>query len=100
MAFTVEFSFRARRDVDEIAAYIAAGSPMHSARWRQRLQLKLRSLMAMPPAGGLAPEDELSGAEIRQFLYGSYRFLSTVREKKVFILTVRHGARRFLTAEE
>ena len=54
----------------------------------------------MPMACGLAPEDDVSGHEIRQLLFGKYRVLFTIEETKVFILTVRHGARRFLTADE
>ena len=100
MAFLIEFSSRARRDVDEIAAHIATDSPVHSARWRQRLQKKLLALRTMPTACGLAPEDEVSGREIRQLLFGRYRVLFTVHKTKVFILTVRHGARRFLTADD
>lgn len=100
MAFSVEFSFRARHDVEEIAAYIAADSPVHSARWRTRFEEKLRSLTRMPTACGLAPEDEVSGREIRQLLFGNYRALFTVQDQRVFILTVRHGARRFVTADE
>ena len=100
MAFSVEVSFRARRDLDEIAAYIAADSPRRSARWRKRLQVKMRSLRSMPTACGLAPEDQVSDREIRQLLFGNYRVLFTVHETKVFVLTVRHGARRLLTADE
>ena len=100
MAFTVEFSFRARRDIEEIAAYIAADSPRRSAQWRERLHGKLRSLTAMPSACGLAPEDEVSGRVIRQLLFGSYRVLFTVDGSRVFILAVRHGARRFMTQDE
>jgi plasmid stabilization system protein ParE len=100
MAFSVEFSFRARRDLEEIAAYIAANSPARSARWRKRFEVRLRSLSRMPLACGLAPEDEVSGREIRQLLFGKYRALFTVHEQKVFILTIRHGARRLMTEDE
>jgi hypothetical protein len=39
-------------------------------------------------------------ADMRQMLYGKYRVLFTVRGETVFIITVRHGARLFLTADE
>lgn len=100
MAFTVEIAFRARRDIEEIAAYIAADSPRRSSRWRQRLEGKLRTLTAMPTACGLAPEDEVSGREIRQLLLGSYRVLFTIDGSRVLVLTVRHGARRLMTGDE
>jgi plasmid stabilization system protein ParE len=100
MAFSVEFSFRARRDLEEIAAYIAADSPTRSARWRKRFEIRLRSLTRMPLACGLAPEDEVSGSEIRQLLFGQYRALFTIHEQKVVVLTIRHGARRLMSADE
>jgi plasmid stabilization system protein ParE len=93
-------SLSARRDLDEIAAYIAADSPTHAGRWRQRLHAKLLSLTTMPSACGLAPEDEVSGREIRQLLFGSYRVLFTIDQSRVLILTVRHGARRSMTWDE
>jgi plasmid stabilization system protein ParE len=100
MVYSVELSFRARRDLEQIVAYISANSPRNAARWRRRLQEKLRSLSTMPTACGLAPEDQVSGREIRQLLFGTYRVLFTIYQTKVFVLTVRHGARRLLTADE
>jgi plasmid stabilization system protein ParE len=100
MAYRVEFSFRARHDLEEIAAYIAANSPTRAARWRKRFETRLLSLTRMPLACGLAPEDEVSGQEIRQLLFGNYRALCTIHEQKVFVLTIRHGARRLMTADE
>lgn len=38
--------------------------------------------------------------EVRQLLYGRYRILYTLRGSVVFVLTVRHGARQFMTTEE
>jgi plasmid stabilization system protein ParE len=100
MAFSVELSFRARSDLDEIAAYIAADSPTRSAKWRARLHQKLQSLKTMPRACGIAPEDEIARYEIRQLLFGKYRVLFSIRDTTVYVLTVRHGARRFLTTDE
>lgn len=100
MAYTIEFSNRSRRDLDEIVAYIQADSPIDATRWRQRLQQKMMSLLTMPEACGFAPENTASHHEIRQMLYGHYRVLFTIREQIVFILTIRHGARQFITEEE
>ena len=100
MAYTVEFSARARRDIDEIVAYIQADSPIDATRWRQRLEAKLASLRTMPESCGLAPENVVSRFEIRQLLHGRYRILLTVREQQVVILTIRHGSRRFIDGVE
>lgn len=100
MAYTVEFSARARRDIDEIVAYIQADSPRDATRWRQKLHEKMMALRTMPEACGLAPETDESQHEVRQLLHGRYRVLLTIREQKVFVLTIRHGARRFMRADE
>ena len=47
-----------------------------------------------------APENQDTKIEVRQLLYGRYRILYTVRGSVVFVLTVRHGARQLMTAEE
>ncbi len=100
MAFTVEFSLRAERDIDEIVLYIQADSPHDATRWRQRLHEKLQALRTLPEACGIAPENAEARCEIRQLIYGRYRVLFTIREKSVFIVTVRHGARRFMADNE
>ncbi len=38
--------------------------------------------------------------EPRQLLHGRYRVPVTIRERNVFELTIRHGARRFMAADE
>ncbi len=100
MAFTIEFTERARRDLEEIVAHIQSDSPVNATRWRVKLQERLKSLHTFPEACGLAPENEYSGIEIRQLLHGQYRVLMTIRENTVFILTIRHGARRFIPTGE
>ena len=100
MAFIVEFSACARRDVEKIVAYIQADSPVDATRWRQRLQEKMNALRTMPEACGFAPENDKSQHEVRQLLHGRYRVLVTIRKRKVFVLTIRHGARRVMAADE
>ncbi len=100
MAYTVEFSARARQDIDAIVAYIQADSPVNATRWRQRLELKMSALRMMPEACGAAPESDRSRREVRQLLFGQYRVLFTIEDGTVFVLTIRHGARRFLAEDE
>ena len=100
MAYTVEFSERALRDIDEIVAYIHTDSPVAATRWRQRLEEKSATLRQMPRVCGLAPESDVARFEVRQLLYGRYRVLFTIREQTVFILTIRHGARRFIAGDD
>jgi plasmid stabilization system protein ParE len=100
MAHRVELSQRAQRDIEEAFAYIHADSPTNAVRWRGGLEQKIEHLEKTPEAFGFAPENQTARADVRQHLFGRYRILYTVREQTVFILTIRHGARRFLTGRE
>ena len=100
MAYTIEFSLRARDDVERISAHIQEDSPVYATRWRETLRRKLTGLQTWPDACGVAPENGRIDGEIRQWLHGRYRILFTTRESIVFILTIRHGARRFLSDQE
>jgi len=100
MAFKVELSRRAERDIEEAFEYIHADAPLNALRWRKRLEQKLRILERTPEAFGFAPENCDARVEVRQLLFGRYRLLYTVRSPTVFVLTVRHGARLFLSGRE
>jgi len=56
----------------------------------------------MPRGSSLAPESEYVDFEVRQTFLGPYRILFTIRDKDslVYILSVRHGARRFIPPSE
>ena len=43
---------------------------------------------------------EQAGREVRQTFYGVYRILYTIAADTVYVLTVRHGARRPLEPTE
>jgi plasmid stabilization system protein ParE len=100
MAYRVEVSRRAERDIEEAFEYIYSRAPRNAIRWRGALQRRLQALETNPERFGLAPEDEAAKANVRQLLYGRYRILYTVREKTVFVIPVRHGARLFLTGDD
>jgi plasmid stabilization system protein ParE len=100
MALKIELSSRAKRDIEDAFEYIRADSPGNAVRWRRRLEEKLKRLARMPEAFGFAPENHDAQSDVRQLLFGRYRILYTLRRDHVFVLTVRHGARLFLTGEE
>ena len=54
----------------------------------------------MPEACGFAPENDYASCEVRQMLFGQYRVLFTIREQIVFLLTIRHGARKLIAGDE
>ena len=100
MAYRIELSRRAQQDVEEAFLHIQADAPGNARRWRHALERKLRVLERLPEAFGFAPENYDAKADVRQILFGRYRILYTVRESTVFVLTVRHGARLFLSTSE
>jgi plasmid stabilization system protein ParE len=100
MPYTIELSRRAQQDIEEAFLHIQADSPASALHWRHALELKLRVLERLPEAFGFAPENYDAKADVRQVLFGRYRVLYTVRESTVFVLTVRHGARLFLSGSE
>lgn len=100
MEYQVELSRRAESDIEEAFLYIQERAPRNAVLWRDGLEAKLRVLERMPESFALAPENQDTTIEVRQLLYGRYRILYTVRGLTVFVLTVRHGARQFMAAED
>lgn len=100
MAFKVKFSTRAKNDLHKIVAYIHADAPLNAVRFRRKIQEKIQILATMATSFPRAPESQYARDDIHQLLYGQYRILYTVRHETVFLLTIRHGARQFLSREE
>jgi plasmid stabilization system protein ParE len=60
----------------------------------------LSSLETLAEACGFAPENEYTTLTVRQLLHGPFRILYEVHDANVYVLTVRHGARRFMSGDE
>ena len=84
---------RAIRRVTEIADYIAADRPGAARRWARALFDRVRALGLQPRIGRKVPE--LGRDEIREVLYGEYRVIYRIDPKRVVVLTVRHGRRKW-----
>jgi plasmid stabilization system protein ParE len=54
MAFQVEFTHEATRNIESIFEGIHADAPLNAARWRQGLEKKLHLLTFMADSFGLA----------------------------------------------
>ncbi len=95
MAYHIELSPRAEEDVEEIVSYIRRDTLDAANRWVLRLFEKLDGMTEFPHACSLAPEDERCQIGVRQAVFGSYRILSSIREKEnvIWILSVRRAAR-------
>lgn len=110
MAFRVEIQPQAFDDLDGLASAIRCGSSFEMAqRWFNGMMTAIASLSEVPERCALAPEAEEVGDAIRLLLYGrrnrSYKIYFKVQPEsqttgKVWVLHVRHWARRPLTEDE
>jgi plasmid stabilization system protein ParE len=89
----VEISEDARDDLDEIYLLIRENSPAAAERFCNGLLTAAATLRSFPRRCPLAPESSAT-LEIRQLLHGAYRILFTIARHTVYVLRIRHGARR------
>ncbi len=78
---------------EEAARYIAGDRPSAAAKWIVGLLEAVAKLRAFPHKDRMVPE--VGRAEIREILYGQYRVIYRLEEKRLFILTIRHQRRQF-----
>lgn len=96
MAFRVEITARAHRDLVAIYEYIQAGSSEKAFSSFNGLEGAILSLENHPKRGTITRED----SRLRQLVYGrkphGYRIIYSVRQRSrlVSVLHIRHGARR------
>ena len=79
--------------LEEIKATIARDKPMAAQRWAGQVFEKTEKLAAFPRQGRMVPEARRE--EIREIVHGNYRIMYRLEAEAIFILTVRHGSRRF-----
>lgn len=95
MAYRVELTNRALRDLASIYGRIGAESSEQAARWFNRLEKAIFSLEKYPNRAALTPEDPSA----RQLLYGRkpyvYRIIYEVNERTstVYVLHIRGPGR-------
>lgn len=101
MAYKVIVQPRAEVDIAEAYAFIVErGAPEAASRWYRNIKAQIQNLADYASQGGLAPEAEKLGFEIRQVHYGKrtgiYRIIFRLVEEsnEVHVLAVRHGARK------
>lgn len=75
--------------VAEIAEYIAMDNPGAAENWVNTVFRKIEGLKDFPESGRIVPETD--NKSIRELLYGNYRIIYRVEEKRLSVLTVRHG---------
>jgi plasmid stabilization system protein ParE len=98
MTYRVELTDRAARDLRLLFVSVHAGESDRAARWFNGMERAIESLRESPGRRALAPESR-RGRAIRQLLYGRkphiYRILFRVsaKDRAVFVIHIRHGAR-------
>ncbi len=88
----------ARRDLEEITAYIAKDSPDYAPQFARKIAEAALRLAEFPLSGRRVPD--LGIARVREVVFQNYRIIYEARTEGVVILAVMHGARDFSTMAE
>ena len=92
----IRWSARAREDVREAVAYIAADNPAAAMRWADAVERRLELAEGTPRAGRVVPEFGDEG--LREVLVGRFRLLYRFAPHELQVVRVWEG-HRLLRAE-
>jgi plasmid stabilization system protein ParE len=94
MAYVVNFTVRAERDLRHLYHEIDAVNSAVAQKWYEGLKKKILSLDNNPNRCPITPENR----QLRQLLYGHrrniYRVIYRVIGMQVEVIHIRHGARK------
>lgn len=103
MTYKVRITQKAWEEIDQAYEWLALRSPTAAASWKQSLLDATDTLAQLPHRCPLAPESAFFGTELRELHHGkrqrAYRIVFQIRENTVYVLRVRHSARRGLEEE-
>ncbi|MGH7243972.1 MAG: type II toxin-antitoxin system RelE/ParE family toxin [Phycisphaerales bacterium] len=94
IARRVRISEDAAPDIKSIGDYIAEDSPSRAQAFLAELERRIQSLATFAERFPHVAESRVYRETVRCLLHGPYRVLYPVRGDFVYILRVRHGARR------
>jgi plasmid stabilization system protein ParE len=88
---------QAEADLRATYHYIRRRAPQAAREWIRRARQSVKTLSHHPERCPLAPESGSFDQPIRELLFGggnrgTYRFLSVVEGKSVYIVHLRHGS--------
>jgi toxin ParE1/3/4 len=98
MAYRVDLTVRAERDLDNIYARVSAENSAAGAVWYFELEDAVRGLKILPHRCPIIAESKETKGGLRHLLYGSkrgvYRVIYEINEsdKLVSVITIRHSA--------
>jgi plasmid stabilization system protein ParE len=87
----VVFTVLARRSLQDIYEQIREFSPVAARRTRANILARARQLAAHPESGRVVPEFDVRS--VRELIEGPYRIWYRMRDDRVEVLVVFHGAR-------
>jgi toxin ParE1/3/4 len=98
VAYLVELTARAERDLNLLYAQIHVPESMVAARWFNGLEQAIYTLERSPRRCPIAPGGKKTNRPLRHLLYGRkpdvYRVIYEIQQPRrtVRVLTIRHGA--------
>lgn len=101
MIYRIEVTDEADADADDIYEWIARDAPRAAVHWYNGLFDAIDSLSEFPQRCPFAPENAYFDKELRHLLYAqNYRIIFEIRGNVVYVLHIRHAARRYLQEED
>lgn len=85
----------AQQDIREFRDYIARDKPGAASKWLRSIRVKVRSIGFMPERFEVIPEPEFAG-QYRHLIFGNYRIIFRIEQKRVIVVRVFHAARRLM----
>jgi toxin ParE1/3/4 len=92
ITFRIEITEAAYKSIKEIFDHISLDHPDTAIRFLNGLMKKIDTLDQFPLRCPEIPENQNSGSQYRQMLYGAYRTIFQVDGTTVFIIKIVHGA--------
>lgn len=88
---TIEWSFRAKTDLQDLHTYISKDSPYYAKQFLERIFIAVEKLATHPKMGRTVPE--ANREDVRELLFYNYRIMYQLQPKHIFIVTDIHGSR-------
>ena len=91
--FRVDISAAAENDIHEIWSFIARDDAKAATRFIHQLEKRINTLHRFPRRCPLISENTLMHTRYRHLVYGKYRAIFRIAEKRVLVVRVIHAAR-------
>lgn len=89
------------KKLDEIFSYIALESPKIAVDLLDEIEERIMSLESIPERFAAIPENVIyKSYKLRHLFCKKFRIIYAIRENEVRILDIRHGAQKFLSAND